>query len=357
MKTSTQRLPKIGLCAAALLLGLCAHSISASAQRAEQRTIPPPPKDAPYVLPDGTIYYAGNDLVAAYFEKLDALFVKAHPGFKLKSDMLDSNLALPGIISGKSAMGPIGREAMQQELDGFTALYGYSPADILIGYDQTPNVDIFPPGKTPSALWINAKNPLPALSLEQVTRILKTGNAKGDITYWGQLGLGGEWAHRAIHIYMPGNRDAAFVFYQGDKIDPKLPYTRRIEWLQGPRDVMSAVAQDPFGIGLMGYWPPDTGWDREAELGKQAKIVALRSGPEDKVSHAEPGDLYPLAPGIHIYFNRVPGKPVEPWLKEYIRLALSKQGQDLLVSILEESGNNFIRLDEKEIARQLAKLE
>jgi len=343
--------------AGAILFVVWAGLTAAHAQRGEPRPAPLPAKDAPYVLPDGSIYFAGNDLVDDYFQRLNTLFVKAHPGFKFKTDMQDSNLAIAGITSGKSAFGPIGRDAMRQELDGFTALYGYAPTDILIGYDQTPNVDIFPPGKTPPALWINIKNPLPWLSLEQVTRILKTGSVKGDITHWGQLGLGGEWARRAIHIYMPGNRDAAFVFYEGDKIDPSLPYSRRIEWLPGVRDVMSAVAQDPFGIGLIGYWPPDSGWDRQAELGAQAKIVPMSFGSEAKVSRAAPGDLYPFTPGIHIYFNRPPGKPVEPWLKEYIRLALSKEGQDLLVSMVEETGNSFIRLEEKEIARQLAKLD
>ena len=324
---------------------------------AHSAQVRPSSKKAPYVLSEGSIYFAGNDLVDVLFQKYNALFRQTHPGFTFKMDMQDSNLAIPGIISGKSAFGPIARDAMKQELDGFTALYGYPPTDILLGYNQTPNTDIFPPGKTPPAIWTNATNPLPMLTLAQLTRVFMTGAKGGDITEWGQLGLGGEWARRAIHVYLPGNPDAAFVFYEGEKMGGKLRYTPRAEWLPGTRDVMSAIAQDPFGIGLIGFWPPDSGWDRQAELGSRAKLLGLSASADDKVSHAAMGDLYPLTPGIHIYFNRMPGKPIEPWLKDYLTLVLSKEGQELLILMAHEVGNSFIPLGPEELAKQLAKIQ
>jgi len=72
---------------------------------------------------------------------------------------------------------------------------------------------------------------------------------------------------RAIHVYLPGNREAAFLFYTGYKLGDQ-PYTRRAELLAGPRDVMSAVAQDPFGIGLIGYWPPDSAGSARRSWGR-----------------------------------------------------------------------------------------
>src|SRR5260370_40692455 len=148
MSRSTYRFPKRSsvrrhLRVAAILLASCALLIAAYAQRSEPRSLPAPPKDASYILPDGSIYFAGNDLVDIYFQKLNALFIKAHPGFKFKSDMQDSNLALAGITSGKSSFGPIGRDPIRQGLDGFTALYGDPPAHILVAYHQPPHVHIF----------------------------------------------------------------------------------------------------------------------------------------------------------------------------------------------------------------------
>src|ERR1700676_3086891 len=50
------------------------------------------PKFAEYVLPDGSIYIAGNDLVAPLLERIDALYSAAHPGFKFKTDLISSGV-------------------------------------------------------------------------------------------------------------------------------------------------------------------------------------------------------------------------------------------------------------------------
>jgi len=312
-----------------------------------------PAKTAPYVLKDGTIYYAGNDLVDELIQQLNEAFIRSHPGFHFKGDMEDSSLALAGLSSGKSAFGPIGREAVPQEVEGFTARYGYPPKEILLGYDQSPNPDIFPPAKVPPAIWVNTKNPLPWLSMAQVSRILTEGISGGDITTWGQLGVGGEWSKRAIHVYLPAAREAGFVFYEGQRLGGR-PFTSRAEWLAGSREVMSAVAQDPFGIGLVGYWPTDSGWDRQAELGSQAKLVPLAAGTEERVSRAALGDLFPMSPGIHIYYNQAPGQPLEPWLADYLRLALSPEFQAIVATRTATDG--FIPLTAFERQKQLAKV-
>jgi phosphate transport system substrate-binding protein len=114
------------------------------------------------------------------------------------------------------------------------------------------------------------------------------------------------------------------------------------------------VANDPFGIGFTGWFPPDEGWDRQADLRLKVKLLSLETN-EKRISHGGPGDLYPLAGGIHIVVNRAPGKPLEPWLKEYLRLALSKEGQDIISSLTKSDG--FIPLDPQDVARELAKLE
>ena len=317
------------------------------------RPVDPPPKDASYLLSDGTIYVVGNDLVEPLFAKFTEIFMQTHPNIKIKMVMPGSPPAIAGITSGKSAFAPMGREAINQDLDGFAARYGYMPLDFLIGYDQSPNPDIYPPGKFPDALWINVKNPLPKLTMQQAARILTTGGGAADITHWSQLGLTGEWAQREIHVYLPSQRDAAFLFSNGYKFGG-YPWTRRAEWLPRSPDVMNAVAQDPFGIGFVGYWPPDSGWDRQLELASQAKLVPLAESEGARFSHGGIGDVYPLTGGIRIYVNRAPGKPLESWVKEYIRLALSKDGQDIIASMMKDQG--YIPLDPNDVAKELAKL-
>jgi phosphate transport system substrate-binding protein len=322
-----------------------------------------PPKDASYVLSDGSIYVAGNDLVAPYLERLNGVFEEAHPGFRFKMDLYASALAISGITSGKSAFGPMGRDATFVDIAAFTARYGYPPTDVQIGWDNTPDSDHFPPnGKFPPAVWVNSRNPIPSLSVEEAMSIFTTGSPRGDITHWGQIAgdegpvgaNGADWAKRAIHVYLPALRGLPIISTTRMRFHG-LRWSPRAEFLPMMEDVVNAVANDPFGIGFIGWWPDDEGWDRQAELGSKVRLMPLAPDKDSKVSHAGPGDLYPLAGGIHLFVNRPPGKSLEPWLREYLRLALSKEGQDILASFTKSDG--FIPLDPDDVPRELAKIE
>ncbi len=324
-----------------LLIATLAHA----QQPADDATLPhytahPVPAPAPtstYLLPDHTIYVLANDLVGPYFAALDDLFTRTHPNIRITLNPLGSEPALAALTSGVSAFTPLGRDGIRQDLAGFEALHGFAPQSFLLGYDQSPDPDIFPPGKVPSAIWINARNPLPKLTLAQAAQIFTTGSPAGNITHWSQLGVRGDWAKREIHVYLPAKRDSAFLFIDHTHLSA-LPWTSRAEWVEASQDVMTAVAQDPFGIGIVGFWPPDAGYERQADLGAQAKIVALAEDDDAHFSHALPGDLYPLTGSIRVYFPTPAGQPLEPWQREYLRLALSREGQQLLQSLAAENG-------------------
>jgi len=343
-------------------LGLlaCGLSLAAIAQKPEvqlphyvSHAVPSPAANAPYLLPDTTIYVLANDLVGPYFEALDDLFTKTHPNIRIHLNPLGSEPAIAALTSNVSAFTPMGRDGIRQDLDGFKSLHGYAPQSFLVGYDQSPDPDIFPPGKVPSAIWINAKNPLPKITVEVAARIFTTGAPGGDITHWSQLGVKGEWGKREIHVYLPAKRDSAFLFIDGTKLGGR-PWSPRVEWVDASTDVMAAVAEDPFGIGIIGFWPPDSGWDRQSDLGAQTKLLAMAENEDAHYSHAAVGDIYPLTGSIRVYFNVAPGKPMEPWMHEYMRLALSQEGQDLLKSLAAENG--YIALEPAKVLDELKKL-
>src|ERR1700680_4064380 len=82
----------------------------ASSQPLYQPQQASPPKDAGYVLPDGTIQIVGWDDLSGIFEKLNALYAKSHPGAKFK--YVPGNLIAPqhSLIFGETAFAPIGME-------------------------------------------------------------------------------------------------------------------------------------------------------------------------------------------------------------------------------------------------------
>ena len=318
------------------------------------RPVPAPAADAAYMLPDKTVYVLANDLVGPYFEALDDLFTKTHPNIRIHLNPLGSEPAIAALTSNVSAFTPMGRDGIRQDLDGFKALHGYEPQSFLVGYDQSPDPDIFPPGKVPSAIWTNVKNPLPKITTALAARIFTTGAPGGDITHWSQLGVKGEWGKREIHVYLPAKRDSAFLFIDGTRLGGR-PWSPRTEWVDASTDVMTAVAQDPFGIGIIGFWPPDSGWDRQSDLGALTKLLPMAENDDAHYSHATVGDVYPLTGSIRVYFNAAPGKPLEPWMREYMRLALSKEGQELLKSLAAENG--YIPLEAAKVKEELAKLQ
>jgi phosphate transport system substrate-binding protein len=60
---------------------------------------------------------------------------------------------------------------------------------------------------------------------------------------------------------------------------------------------------------------------------------------------------YPLSRFLYIYINRAPGKPLDPIVKEYIKLILSKEGQEVVIK------DGYLPLSAEIVKQELAKLE
>ena len=322
----------------------------------------PFPKGASYVTADGAIYVAGNDLMTPIIEQFNEHFNKLHPEFRFEMHLYGSGLGLSGVTSGKSALGPMARDASAQDLKAFASLYGYPPTDILIGWDNTPDADHFPPGKFPPAVWVNVRNPIPALTLQEVASIFTSGGEGGDITRWGQISgdegpvgaNGGDWAKREIHVYLPILRGLPILSTTRARLGGR-SWSSRVEYLPMGEDVMNAVANDPFGIGIVGWFPTDEGWDRQTELGARVRLMPLAESKDSPVSHGGVGDRYPLAGGLHLFVNQRPGQPLEPWLRAYLQFALSDEGQAIIASLTKTDG--FIPLQPEILAKERAKLD
>jgi phosphate transport system substrate-binding protein len=335
----------------------CAFASSVSAA-----SLPPPPKDAKYVLPDGSILIAGNDLMVPYVERLAELFRKAHPEYRFTMWLYTSGLSVSGINTGKSALGPIARDVSRVERDAFRSRHGYDLTDIQVGWDNTPDPEHQPPGKYPPGVWVNVKNPTPWLTMQDIAQIFTTGAGNGDYTFWGQLeghegpigGNGADYAKREIHAYMPKLERLPILATMREVLGDR-PWSPRVEHLPMMEDVINAVANDPFGIGLVGWWPTDEGWDRASELGDKVRFLPLSWDKHSRISRGRVGDVYPLAGGLRFVVDKAPGKPLDPWLREFLELALSKEGQALIASMTTTHG--FVPLEARDLPRERAKIE
>lgn len=332
---------------------VCALAVSSATARADVGGLLPyephpvtVPKDAPYLRSDGSVYIVGDDGTQEVMDALDALFIKTHPGIKITLLLKGSSTGIGGLTAGVSAMAPMGRPGWPDDLAAFKDMYGYMPTDILIGYDGFTH----PKHKSPPAVYVNAKNPLTGLTMAQVARIFTSGSGKGDITHWNQLGLQGAWAHREIHLYGPRD-DGALATTLRKNLLGNRPFPARYETFDHLADVVKAVEQDPYGIGLVGFFDANTVPD--------VKLVPLATA--DGKPYVLPSyenvaaGSYPFASGLRIYVNRHPGAPLDPFVKEYLRMVLSREGQ-AIVAAGKDTEQGLVPLDPATVAAELAAL-
>ena len=62
---------------------------------------------------------------------------------------------------------------------------------------------------------------------------------------------------------------------------------------------------------------------------------------------------YPLDRSVDLAIRRVPGEPLDPFVKEYLRLILSKEGQ----AIVAAESDGYVPLNAAQVAAERAKLE
>ncbi|HEX7931882.1 MAG TPA: substrate-binding domain-containing protein [Paraburkholderia sp.] len=316
------------------------------------------PTDKPYVVAPDTVFVAGNDVLIPLFNKLDVAWAKAEPKVKFQKIMMGSTLSVEGLTSEKSAFGPIGRGNRRPEVDQFVQRFGYEPTYLKIGYDSNPH------NKLSTGIWVNASNPIKQITLEQAAAIFTTGGKAGDITHWSQLGVQGDWGPVPIHPYVARDTDAilAMIDEMRDKFGGR-PFSNQVEWMPTEESAIDSVAQDAFGVVLMDYWnneAPMTGvltWKRLRDLGPKIKFVPMVIDDKGTLSDGTvKGPLHPMASAIGININRVPGKPLEPWLKAYCEFLLSKDAQDIIGSS-EMRKAGFRPLQPGEAAEELKKIE
>ncbi|MDD3179922.1 MAG: substrate-binding domain-containing protein [Opitutaceae bacterium] len=301
------------------------------------------PKDAGYLRPDGSIFIAGAGASKKATDSLTALFTKTHPGTRFTTQMPGSSVGPASILFNLSPFAVMNREMIPAEIVPFEYMYQRQPMGIRIGRGSYEKPDY----STPAAFWVNKKNPLERLTVEQVARIFTAGGGKGDITTWGQLGLTGEWARRSIRVMGPlpttGVAICMRVYEFGN-----FPYVERYEGMKSA-DIGRRVSEDVAALGMADLSHRPTEPD--------VKIVAIGETADGYFSRASYEDVlagrYPFTRYLYYFLNRDPKQPLDPFVKEYLRMVLSKEGQQALCS----EPNGFLPLSAKEVYAELKKLE
>ena len=294
----------------ALALWLAPHSASSEAVEVD-------PSIPPYQVVSGVagnLNSIGSDTLNNLMTLWAETFRTKYPNVRIQIEGKGSSTAPAALIDGTAQLGPMSREMKPTEIDAFEKKFGYKPTPYRVAVDAL-------------AVYVNKDNPLDKLSLQQVDALFSKTRSCGAptaIEQWSQLGLSGMYAERRASLYGRNSASGTYGYFKehalcgGDFRDD-------VKEQPGSASVVQGVTEDAFGVGYSGI-----GY-------KTSSVKALDLAPKDGAPYAkaEPADVYagkyPLARFLMVYVNQAPGRPLDPLVREFLRMVLSKDGQEVVV--------------------------
>ncbi len=122
---------------------------------------------------------------------------------------------------------------------------------------------------------------------------------------------------------------------------------RNYEILSNYADVVKKVSEDPQAIGI-------TAFNRVSADVKVLSVIANDWAKPSRITTDEiVAGKYPYDRYLYIYVRRVPRQPIDPFVKEYLRLVLSREGQEAIAA----EAHGYLPLNAREVAEELGRLE
>jgi phosphate transport system substrate-binding protein len=251
-----------------------------------------------------------NNLMTLWAEQ----FSKFYPNAKIQIEGKGSSTAPPALISGTAQLGPMSRPMKGTEVDQFEKKYGYKPTPIRTSVDAL-------------AVFVNKDNPIKCLTMAQVDAVFSKSRRHGyreDIRTWGQLGLTGEWAAKPISLYGRNSASGTYGFFKEHTLKNG-DYKDEVKEQPGSASVVQGVTVDRFAMGYSGIGYATAGV-RPVPLAEKDGGKCVEASAENSYS----GD-YPLARFLFVYINKAPGKALDPLTREFVKLMVAKEGQEVVV--------------------------
>lgn len=262
----------------------------------------------------GNLSSVGSDTLANLMTLWAETFKRSYPNVNIQIQAAGSSTAPPALTEATSNFGPMSRKMKAKEIASFEDRYGYKPTAIPVAIDAL-------------AVYVNKDNPVKGMAIPDVDAVFsstrKCGGDKG-ITKWGDLGLTGNWKKRDIQIYGRNSVSGTYGYFK-KKALCKGDYKNNVNEQPGSASVVQSVSSSMNGIGYSGIGYKTSGV-RAVPLTKKAGGEFIDATPENAVS-----GKYPLSRFLYVYVNKKPNKELAPLDKEFIKLILSKQGQEVVI--------------------------
>lgn len=246
-----------------------------------------------------------------------------HPGFQLEIDRpMAGSLGALELIKGNLDLVFVSRELKPTDISGFRDKFGYDPFSVPVSGGSWRHFGFL----DALGIMVHPSNPAKQLTFAQLDAAFSSTRHRGgkEVKTWGDLGLGGKWAKRPVHLYgiAPWNGFEEFVRQRVLSTKGKRgEWSKHVTFDPTFFNVARRVANDPNALGYTGL----------SAIDSEVKIVPV------KVSDTAPAlsptyenvasAAYPLSRVIYLNTNPRSPAAANPAMSELIKFILSAEGQ------------------------------
>ena len=278
-------------------------------------------------------------------------FKAFHPGVATEYRMVGTSSGVPALFTGVGDIAILGEEILPEAVTAFQRFKGYPPIgyEICTGSLDVRNFDYA------QQVFVHRDNPLAQISLNQLEGVLGEEHRRGgrNLRVWGDLGLGGEWATKPIVPYSWAIDDSFGIYLQGAVLQGSHRWNCALREFvhitnadgsiyDHGQQILDALARDPGGIAVSNI----------RYAGDSVRALALGNSDKGPFVQASKASLidgsYPLARTIPAIVDRVPGQPIAPRAREFLRFLVSREGQQAVIQ-----DGRYLPLSPQIAARQL----
>ena len=280
----------------------------------------------------GNLSSVGSDSLANLMTLWAEEFKRSYPNVNIQIQAAGSSTAPPALTEGTSNMGPMSRPMKDNEIQAFEEKYGYKPTAVPVAIDAL-------------AVFVHKDNPIKSLDIEQVDAIFSSTRLCGgekDIKTWGDLGMTGEWAAKPIQLFGRNSVSGTYGYFKEEALC-KGDFKSNVNEQPGSASVVQSISSTLNAIGYSGIGYKTSSVRAVPLVDKNGQVE------EANETNALSGK-YPLARFFYVYLNKAPNQPLSPLDAEFVKLVLSKQGQEVVVK------DGYIPLPSKVVEKTMKEL-
>ncbi|SFX37443.1 PstS family phosphate ABC transporter substrate-binding protein [Marinospirillum alkaliphilum] len=262
----------------------------------------------------GNLSTVGSDTLANLMTLWAEEFRRFYPGIHIQIQASGSSTAPPSLAEGTANLGAMSRPMRDSEIQAFEMRHGYPPTAIPVAIDAL-------------AVYVHKDNPLPGLTLAQVDAIFSSTRhcgARSRVNRWGELGLTGSWTQRPIQLYGRNSVSGTYGYFKNVALCGG-DFRNNVNEQPGSASVVQAISTSLNAIGYSGI-----GYRTSSVRAVPIAVAEGQPFIEATAEQASRGD-FPLSRFLYVYVNQRPNQPLPPLEREFIRMLLSHQGQQVVL--------------------------